>query len=143
MLRLTRAEVAWAAVGNSVGAYEAAVKYGSERVQFGKPIASFQGMQFQLAQMAIDVETAKLMVYNAARLKDAGKDFVKEAAMAKMSATESAQMVIDATVQMFGGLGVMRGNIAEKLYREIRALRIYEGATEVQKLIIARAVLAA
>jgi alkylation response protein AidB-like acyl-CoA dehydrogenase len=63
--------------------------------------------------------------------------------MAKMSATESAQMVIDATVQMFGGLGVMRGNIAEKLYREIRALRIYEGATEVQKLIIARAVLAA
>jgi acyl-CoA dehydrogenase len=107
-------------------------------------LANFQITQSKLADMATAIDAAALLTYRAAWMRDVqDANTTKEAAMAKMSATESAQMVIDATVQMFGGLGVMRGNIAEKLYREIRALRIYEGATEVQKLIIARAVLAA
>jgi acyl-CoA dehydrogenase len=92
--------------------------------------------------MATAIEAASLLTYKAAWLRDVkGVPTTKEAAMAKMAATESAQQVIDAAVQMFGGLGVKRGNIVERLYREIRALRIYEGATEVQKLIIAKSLL--
>ena len=97
-----------------------------------------------IAESAVDVETSALLVYRAAWLKDQGAPLVtREAAMAKLYATDEAQVVIDAAVQIFGGLGVTAGHPVERLYREIRALRIYEGATEVQKLIIARELLKA
>ena len=109
---------------------------------FGQTLADFQLTQAGLAEMATDIDASALLTYRAAWLRDAtGARATREAAMAKMVATESAQKVIDRAVQMFGGLGVTRGQIVESLYREIRALRIYEGATEVQKLIIARELL--
>ena len=106
---------------------------------FGKTLADFQLTQAALADMATDIDSAALLTWRAAWIRDVrGARTTREAAMAKMSATENAQRVIDRAVQVFGGLGVTRGQIVESLYREIRALRIYEGATEVQKLIIAR-----
>jgi len=112
------------------------------RVQFGKPLAEQQGLQFALADLATEQLAAQLLVYRAAAARDAGQATSDMAAMAKMYATESAQRAIDRAVQSFGGLGVSVGQVPERLYREIRALRIYEGATEVQKLVIARALLA-
>jgi acyl-CoA dehydrogenase len=108
---------------------------------FNQTLADFQLTQAKLAQMATTVDGAALLVYRAAWQRDQGRPVTKEAAMAKMTATEGAQQVIDAAVQMFGGLGVMTGQPVEQLYREIRSLRIYEGATEVQQLIIARELL--
>jgi acyl-CoA dehydrogenase len=108
---------------------------------FGKTLADLQLTQATLAEMGADIDAAALLVYRAAWLRDSGKSVTKEAAMAKMTATENAQKVIDKAVQMFGGRGVSRGETVERLYREIRALRIYEGATEVQKLIIGRELL--
>ncbi|MCW1969657.1 MAG: acyl-CoA dehydrogenase family protein [Anaerolineae bacterium] len=141
-LDIFRASVAAAALGFARRALDEAIKHSKGRRMFNQTLADFQMTQGKLADMATAIEAATLLTYRAAWLRDVqGANTTKEAAMAKMSATESAQMVIDAAVQLFGGLGVMRGNIAEKLYREIRALRIYEGATEVQKLIIAKAVL--
>ena len=110
---------------------------------FGRSLADFQMTQVSLADMATEVDAARLLTYRAAWLRDSGKRVTKEAAMAKMTATETAQRVIDRALQLFGARGVMAGTPVEKLYRDIRALRIYEGATEVQKLIIAREVLAA
>jgi acyl-CoA dehydrogenase len=108
----------------------------------GGTLADLQMTQAAIADMAADVDAAALMVYRAAWTKDAGALRVtREAAMAKMVATEAAQRVVDRAVQLHGGLGVTAGSVVERLYREVRALRIYEGATEVQKLIIARAVL--
>ncbi|RYF32324.1 MAG: acyl-CoA dehydrogenase, partial [Comamonadaceae bacterium] len=104
-------------------------------------LADFQLTQAKLAQMATTIDSAALLVYRAAWLRDQGANVTKEAAMAKMAATEGAQQVIDAAVQIFGGLGVTVGQPVEALYREIRSLRIYEGATEVQQLIIARELL--
>jgi acyl-CoA dehydrogenase len=98
--------------------------------------------QVALADMATEVDAARLLTYRAAWLRDTGERVTKEAAMAKMTATETAQRVIDQALQLFGARGVTTGSVVEKLYRDIRALRIYEGATEVQKLIIAREVLA-
>ena len=97
-----------------------------------------QEMQAALADMASGIDAARLLTYRAAWLRDRGERATSEVAMAKMAATETAQQVIDRAVQMFGGRGVSRGEIVERLYRDIRALRIYEGATEVQKLIIGR-----
>jgi alkylation response protein AidB-like acyl-CoA dehydrogenase len=108
---------------------------------FGQALADFQLTQAKLAHMATSIDASALLTYRAAWRRDRGGKVTKEAAMAKMTATESAQQVIDAAVQMFGGLGVTSGHPAERLYREIRALRIYEGATEVQQLIIARELL--
>jgi alkylation response protein AidB-like acyl-CoA dehydrogenase len=105
---------------------------------FGKTLADFQLTQAALADMATDVDAARLLTYRAAWLRDSGHRATREVAMAKMTATESAQRVIDRAVQMLGGRGVEHGAIVERLYRDIRALRIYEGATEVQKLIIGR-----
>jgi acyl-CoA dehydrogenase len=105
---------------------------------FGQTLADFQLTQAKLADMATAVDSSALLVYRAAWLRDTGARVTKEAAMAKMTATEEAQHVIDAAVQLFGGLGVTRGQVVESLYREVRTLRIYEGATEVQQLIIAR-----
>ena len=109
---------------------------------FGQMLSDFQLTQAKLAQMATGVDAAALLTYRAAWRRDQGRKVTKEAAMAKMTATETAQQVIDAAVQMFGGLGVVSEQPVERLYREIRSLRIYEGATEVQQLIIAREMLA-
>ncbi len=109
---------------------------------FGAMLADLPLAQAKLAEMATAIDAAALLTYRAAWLRDVkGARTTKEAAMAKWTATESAQQVIDAAVQLFGGLGVTRGQAVERLYREIRALRIYEGATEVQKLIVAREIL--
>jgi acyl-CoA dehydrogenase len=106
---------------------------------FGQTLADFQLTQAAVADMATGIDSAALLTYRAAWLRDVkGERATREAAMAKMVATENAQAIIDRAVQVFGGEGVRRGNIVERLYREIRSLRIYEGATEVQKLIIAR-----
>jgi acyl-CoA dehydrogenase len=108
---------------------------------FGQSLADFQLTQAKLAGMATDIDAAALLTYRAAWLRDRGQSVTVEAAMAKMTATETAQRVIDAAVQIFGALGVVNGSIVERLYREIRPLRIYEGATEVQQLIIARGII--
>ena len=109
---------------------------------FRQALADFQMTQAKLADMATSIEAGALLAYRSAWVKDKGQARVtREAAMAKMFATEAAQQVVDEAVQICGGLGVMRGHPVEKLYREVRALRIYEGATEVQKIIIARELL--
>ena len=108
---------------------------------FNDKLADFQLTQAKLAQMATAIDAAALLTYRAAWLRDQGKTVTREAAMAKLTATESAQTIIDGAVQIFGGLGVVSGEPVEKLYREIRALRIYEGASEVQQLIVARELL--
>lgn len=141
-LDIFRASVAAAAVGFARRALDEAVARAKSRQMFGQTLADFQMTQAKLADMATAVESSQLLIYRAAWLRDVrGERPTKEVAMAKMQATESAQKVIDDAVQIFGGLGVTKGVIVESLYREIRALRIYEGATEVQKLIIARAIL--
>jgi acyl-CoA dehydrogenase len=118
------------------------LKRARERAMFGKTLADFQLTQAKLAEMATGIDASALLTYRAAWLRDQGKRVTKEAAMAKLTATETAQKVIDAAVQLFGGQGVVSGEVVETLYREIRALRIYEGASEVQLLIIARELLA-
>jgi acyl-CoA dehydrogenase len=111
---------------------------------FGAPLSDLQMTQASLADMAVGIDSSALLVYRAAWAKDRGQDRVtREAAMAKLFSTESAQQIIDKAVQVFGGLGVVTGVTVERLYREIRALRIYEGASEVQKVVIARQALAA
>ncbi len=140
-LDIFRTSVAAAALGFARRALDEALKRATTRRMFGQTLADFQLTQAKLAEMAAAVDAAALLVYRAAWLRDQGANVTREAAMAKMVATESAQQVIDAAVQMFGGLGVVSEAPVERLYRDIRALRIYEGATEVQKLIIARELL--
>lgn len=141
-LDIFRASVAAAALGFGRRALAEAIQRAKQRQLFGQSLADFQMTQATLAEMATAMESSALLTYQAAWLRDVkGAVTTCEAAMAKMTATESAQQVIDAAVQIFGGLGVKRGQIVERLYREIRSLRIYEGATEVQKLIIARSLL--
>ena len=140
-LDVFRTSVAAAALGFARRAFDEALAHATQRPMFGQTLADFQLTQAKLAQMALSIDAGALLTYRAAWERDRGGKVTKEAAMAKMAATESAQQVIDAAVQMFGGLGVTSGHPAERLYREIRALRIYEGATEVQQLIIARELL--
>ena len=140
-LDVFRTSVAAAALGFARRAFDEALAHAQHRRMFGQTLADFQLTQAKLAQMATSIDAGALLTYRAAWQRDRGVKVTKEAAMAKMTATESAQQVIDAAVQMFGGLGVTSGHPAERLYREIRALRIYEGATEVQQLIIARELL--
>lgn len=140
-LDIFRASVAAAALGFARRALDEAVAYSRQRAMFGKRLADFQLTQAAVAEMATAIDAAALLTYRAAWQRDTGQPVTKSAAMAKMTATESAQTVIDRAVQMFGGRGVVHGEIVERLYRDVRALRIYEGATEVQKLIIAREVL--
>lgn len=138
-LDIFRASVAAAALGFARRALDEALARAKGRKMFGQTLADFQLTQAAIADMATAIDGAALLTYRAAWLRDVkGARTTREAAMAKMVATESAQQVIDRALQMFGGLGVVSGYPVEKLYREIRALRIYEGATEVQKLIIAR-----
>ena len=142
-LDVFRTSVAAAALGFARRAFDEALAHATGRQMFGRTLADFQLTQAKLAQMATQIDAAALLTYRAAWRRDGGVNVTKEAAMAKMTATESAQQVIDSAVQLFGGLGVTSGHPAERLYREIRALRIYEGATEVQQLIIARELLRA
>jgi acyl-CoA dehydrogenase len=142
-LDVFRTSVAAAALGFARRALGEALARATSRNMFGQTLADFQLTQAKLAEMETQVDSAALLTYRAAWKRDQGQKVTKEAAMAKMVATEHAQQVIDAAVQMFGGLGVKQGVVVESLYREIRALRIYEGATEVQKLIIGREVLKA
>ncbi|HML07923.1 MAG TPA: acyl-CoA dehydrogenase family protein [Xanthobacteraceae bacterium] len=140
-LDIFRTSVAAAAVGFARRALDEALKRATTRDMFGQKLADFQLTQAKLAQMATAVDAAALLTYRAAWLRDQGKSVTREAAMAKLTATEEAQRVIDAAVQIWGGLGVVSEQPVEKLYREIRALRIYEGASEVQQLIVARELL--
>ena len=140
-LDVFRTSVAAAALGFARRAYDEALRHAMARQMFGQTLADFQLTQAKLAQMATGIDAAALLTYRAAWQRDQGRKVTKEAAMAKLTATETAQQVIDAAVQMFGGLGVVSDHPVERLYREIRALRIYEGASEVQQLIIARELL--
>lgn len=138
-LDVFRSTVGAAALGLARRALDEALERSATRQLFGAPLADLQLTQAALADMATEVDAAALLVYRAAWTKDQGAARVtREAAMAKMFSTEAAQRVIDRAVQIFGGLGVKKGTQVEQLYREIRALRIYEGATEVQKVVIAR-----
>ena len=142
-LDVFRATVGAAALGFARRALAEAVMRARSRVVFGQPLAQLQMIQGKLADMATQVDAAALLVYRAAWTKDTtGARVSREASMAKLFATEAAQSVIDEAVQIFGGHGVVAGNVVERLYREIRALRIYEGASEIQRLIIAAQVLA-
>ncbi|MDR2296991.1 MAG: acyl-CoA dehydrogenase family protein [Comamonas sp.] len=140
-LDVFRTSVAAAALGFARRALDEALKRATTRKMFQGVLADFQLTQAKLAQMATQIDSAALLTYRAAWQRDQGENVTREAAMAKMTATENAQQVIDAAVQIWGGLGVVSEQPVERLYREIRALRIYEGATEVQQLIIARELL--
>lgn len=125
-------------VGLASGAWRHAARYARERKQFGKPLAEFQAMQFQLARMAMDVEAARLMVYNAARLKDSGVEYLKEAAMAKLFASEVAERTASLAVEVFGGAGFVKEYPVEKLYRDAKIGKIYEGTSFMQLATIAK-----
>jgi len=140
-LDVFRTSVAAAALGFARRALDEALQRATTRRMFNQTLADFQLTQAKLAQMATTIDSAALLTYRAAWQRDLGRNVTREAAMAKMVATEGAQQVIDAAVQLWGGLGVVSEQPVERLYREIRALRIYEGATEVQQLIIARELL--
>jgi acyl-CoA dehydrogenase len=137
-LDVFRTSVAAASLGFARRALDESIAWAKQRKMFGGTLADFQITQSKLAQMATLLDAATLLTYRAAWLRDQGQRITQEAAMAKMTATEKAQQIIDMAVQMHGGMGVKKGCIVESLYREIRALRIYEGATEVQQLIIGR-----
>ena len=137
-----RCTVGAAAVGLAQRALDEALRYSQSRRQFGRSLAEFQATQIKLADMATDLEAARLLVYQAARANDHGEeDLPLKSAMAKLFATEAAQKIVDQAVQIHGGIGVVSGNPVERLYRDVRALRIYEGTSEIQKLIIARSLL--
>jgi len=137
-----RTSVAAAACGLAARALHESLRRVTGRQQFGSPLASFQLTQASLADMATELDAARLLVYRAAWMKDHGTQrLTREAAMAKLFATEAAQRIVDRAVQLHGGIGVERGSVVERLYREVRAPRIYEGTSEIQKLVIARELL--
>jgi butyryl-CoA dehydrogenase/short/branched chain acyl-CoA dehydrogenase len=127
-------------LGLAQGAFDHALAHVRERKQFGKAIVEFQGVQFQLARTAMEIEAARLLVYNAARLKDAGKDFVKEAAMAKLFASETAERAASQAIDLLGGVGFTREYPVEKLYRDAKIGKIYEGTSNMQLQTIAKLV---
>src|ERR1700757_1523475 len=128
-------------LGVARGAWECAAKYAQERKQFGKPISEFQGIQFQIAQMATEIEAARLMVYNAARMKDAGVDFVKEAAMTKLFTSQVAERVTSLAIEVYGGYGFTKDYPVEKYWRDAKIGKIYEGTSNMQLATIAKLVL--
>lgn len=137
-----RCTVGAAAVGMAQRALEEAIRHSRQRRQFGQELSEFQGIQFKLAEMATELEAARLLVYQAAWLHDLGREGVKQkSSMAKLFATEAAQRIVDQALQIHGGMGVVEGTVVERLYRDVRSLRIYEGTSEIQKLIIARSLL--
>jgi alkylation response protein AidB-like acyl-CoA dehydrogenase len=125
-------------LGLAQGAFDYAMKYMLEREQFGQKLASFQGMQFQYARVAMEIEAARLMVYNAARLKDAKKPFVKEAAMAKLFASEVAERTASLAIEFLGGVGFTKEYPAEKFFRDSKIGKIYEGTSNMQLQTIAK-----
>lgn len=125
-------------VGIAQGAYEATVNYVKTREQFGKPLANFQGVQFQIAEMRVLLETARLTVYNAARLKDAGEDFIEAAAIAKLHSSQAAEKIASMAVDLFGGNGFTKEYPVEKFYRDVKIGQIYEGTSNMQKQTIAK-----
>ncbi|HEV8039197.1 MAG TPA: acyl-CoA dehydrogenase [Bryobacteraceae bacterium] len=129
--------------GLAQGALDHAIAYAKERRQFGKPIVGFQAVQFELAEMATDVEASRLLVYNGARMRDAGLPFVTEAAMAKYFASQIAENVASRAVEIFGGVGFTKDYPVEKLYRDAKIGRIYEGTSNMQKMTIAKQILGA
>ena len=141
-LDVFRTTVGAEALGMARRALDEAMRHVAARHAFGQPLSGFQLTQARLADMAVAIDASALLVYRAAWTRDAGAERVtREAAMAKLFATESAQRVIDDAVQLLGGLGVVSGNVVERLYREIRSLRIYEGTSEIQRLVIAQQLL--
>lgn len=128
-------------LGIAQGAYEAALRYTAEREQFGQSINSFQGVQFQLAEMAVDIEAARLLVYNAARLKDAGKPFVKEAAIAKLYSSRVAEKVSSKAIELYGGYGYVKDYPVEKFWRDSKIGAIYEGTSNMQLQTIAKLIM--
>ena len=141
-LDLFRCTVGAAAVGLAQRAMEEALDYGRKRHQFDRPLTEFQGIQFKLAEMATELEAARLLVCQAAWAHDSGAADAKlKSSMAKLFATEAAQRIVDQALQIHGGMGVVVGSVVERLYRDVRALRIYEGTSEIQKVVIARELL--
>jgi alkylation response protein AidB-like acyl-CoA dehydrogenase len=128
-------------IGVARGALEHAIAYTKERKQFGKAVADFQGVQFQIAQAATDLEAARLMVYNAARLKDAGRPFLREAAMAKLFSSQVAEKVTSLAVQLFGGNGYTKEYPVEKYWRDSKVGQIYEGTSNMQLATIAKTII--
>ncbi len=125
-------------IGIARGALEAALRYTSEREQFGKAVNEFQGVQFQLAEMATELEAARLMVYNAARLKDAHQSFVKEAAMAKLYSSRAAERISSRAIELYGGYGFVKDYPVEKFWRDSKIGAIYEGTSNMQLQTIAK-----
>ncbi len=136
-----RISIAALSLGIAMGAYEAALAYSQERQQFGQPICNFQGIAFKLADLATDIEAAKLLVYQAADLKDEGKPVTKESAMAKLFASETAVKVANEAIQVYGGYGYTKDFPVEKFYRDAKLCTIGEGTSEIQKLVISRQIL--
>ncbi len=136
-----RISIAALALGMARGAYEAAAAYAQKREQFGKSIASFQGIQFMLADMATKIDAAAMLIYRAAWMKDNGRNVTKESAMAKLFASEIGIEVADKALQIFGGYGYVKDFPAEKYYRDMKLCTIGEGTSEIQRIIIAREIL--
>jgi alkylation response protein AidB-like acyl-CoA dehydrogenase len=142
-LNVMRCTVGASAVGMAQAALDLAVSYGNRRIAFGQPLTAFQWWQFKLAEMATELDAARLLVYRAAQMRDDQPEsiVIKEASMAKLFGTEVAGRIIDQTLQIHGGHGLRKGSRIERLYRQTRANRIYEGTNEIQKLTIARSIL--
>ena len=129
------------ALGIAQGAFEEALKYSKEREQFNRPISAFQMTQFKLADMATWIEAARHLIYNAARLKDAGKSYIKEASMGKLYASEVATKIAEMAIQIHGGYGYTRDYPVERMWRDAKLCEIGEGTSEIQRLVIARQLL--
>jgi alkylation response protein AidB-like acyl-CoA dehydrogenase len=134
-----RIGIAAQSVGMARAAFEAALAYAKERVAFGQPIFEHQAVQFRLGEMAMKIEAARQLIHHAASLKDAGRPCLKEAAMAKLFASEMAEAVCSAAIQIHGGYGYVNDFPVERIYRDVRVCQIYEGTSDVQKILIGRA----
>ena len=134
-----RVGIASQAVGMARAAFEAARDYARERITFGKPIAEHQAIAFRLASMATEIEAARQLVHHAAQLREAGLPCLSEASMAKLFASEMAERVCSAAIQIFGGAGYTRDYPVERIYRDVRVCQIYEGSSDIQRMVIARA----
>jgi alkylation response protein AidB-like acyl-CoA dehydrogenase len=135
-----RVNVAARACGLAIRAFELGVDYAQQRVTFGKPIAEHQAVNFRLADMATKIEVARQMVWHAAALRDAKRPCLKEASMAKLFASEMAEEVCSAAIQIHGGYGYVNDFPVERIYRDVRVCQIYEGASDIQRLVIGRAI---
>jgi len=136
-----RVSIGALSIGTALGAYERALAYSTERIAFGKPIHNFQSVGFKLADMATKIEASKLLVFHAAWMKDQGLDITKEAAMAKLFASETAMEVTTEAIQIHGGYGYVKEYDVERFFRDAKILEIGEGTSEIQRLIISREIL--